>query len=363
MLSPSLRKQRGNKTAACFVERADLLDTLINSVDSPGSLVSTSAKSVGSSQSRTGGGSKLSPDKGGLSGSPEKSGSLSVSLPGSQSGAEIQAKMLLERNRMLRENKKEKHFSDLQNSLKESLEFLDNVDRELSLFNETRRTKTRRQFEEWNKSVHGKIQENIQKKVNEISATELHNRKLESYDKFLAITNRKPAIFRDIIIESEYDPLEINRTAIKAKTGRLKDPLNIDRQKAENELAMVGSRLVDDYNTNDRLAVSLWAKGKIESTPYGMFATMMNDDDRAGSAGSRTRPENQNRKGASRVVFDDFNYPVGKEAVDAEMPPPKPRMRKVYAEPAIPYTDPNTGGHYPPEFMKSLQRIGQTGKL
>lgn len=32
---------------------------------------------------------------------------------------------------------------------------------------------------------------------------ELSRQKNEDFDKFLAITNRKPAIFRDIIIESE----------------------------------------------------------------------------------------------------------------------------------------------------------------
>jgi hypothetical protein len=50
----------------------------------------------------------------------------------------------------------------------------------------------------------------------------LNKKKNADYEKFLSITNRKPAIFRDIIIESEYDPLEPNRHCIKANTGRLK---------------------------------------------------------------------------------------------------------------------------------------------
>jgi Zn-dependent peptidase ImmA (M78 family) len=36
-----------------------------------------------------------------------------------------------------------------------------------------------------------------------MDAKELNRKKNEDYEKFLSITNRKPAIFRDIIIESE----------------------------------------------------------------------------------------------------------------------------------------------------------------
>jgi len=366
--SASAKSKSVKKNNACFVERSDLLDTIISAhVASPSNASIVSAKSLGSNYSRAGGGSKPSPGqgRGGLGESPDKSGS-SVSLPGSKSGAEIQEKMLLDRNRILRTAKKDKAFSDLQSSLKQSLEDLDIVDRELSLVNETRRTKSRRQFEEWNMSVHGKIQEEVLAKVNAISARELHARKMESYDKFLAITNRKPAIFRDIIIESEYDPLEINKASIRAKLGKLKDPLNIDRQKAETEMAMVGLKIVDDYNTTDRLAVAMWAKGKIESTPYGMFASMMNeDDDKPGSAGGkRNPPEAKKPKGASNVVFDDFDYPVGKAAVDKEMPNPKPcGARRLYTDPKLAVTDPKTGGAYPLSFQRELLAIGQTGKL
>ena len=360
MSTSKLMGQQGKKTSSCYVERGDLLDTLVSSVASPSNASVVSAKgSIVSSRSNVGGGSKSSLGRGGL-GSPEKS---SVSLPGSKSGAEIQAKMMLERNRIQSQAKKDKDFVGLQNSMKESLAFLDNVDRELSLVDETRRTKTRRQFEDWNKSVHGKIQEKVLAKVNSISARELHSRKLESYDKFLSITNRKPAIFRDIIIESEYDPLEINKLSINAKTGKLKDPLNIDRQKAEGEMAMVGLSIQDDYNTTDRLAVPLWAKGKIESTPYGMFASMMNEDDSEGG-GEKKPAAAKKPKGVSNVVFDDFNYPIGKAAVDLEMPPPKPcGARRTYTDPKLAVIDPKTGGKYPIEFQKELAAIGQTAAM
>lgn len=82
-------------------------------------------------------------------------------------------------------------------------EFLDIIDRDLNLHEETKKNKVRRQFEDWNTNVHGAIQQNIAKTINKMDNKELNRQKNEDYEKFLNITNKKPAIFRDIIIESE----------------------------------------------------------------------------------------------------------------------------------------------------------------
>ena len=73
----------------------------------------------------------------------------------------------------------------------------------LEVFDETKRNKTRRQFEDWNANVHANIQVNISKQVEKMDPKALNRKKNDDYSKFLEITNRKPAIFRDIIIESE----------------------------------------------------------------------------------------------------------------------------------------------------------------
>ena len=360
---------RPNKQSRCFVERSDILDNLLADVGSPSaSMVSDSgSKSLSSSRSRHG--AKVSVSN--VSGSPGKVASSSVSSSSGVTNAEVQAKMLLERTRIQRTVENDKKFADLQVSMADSLNFLDNVDKDLSLVDETRRTKTRRQFEDWNQNVHGKIQQKLLHKVNAISAKELHERHLNSYDKFLSITNRKPAIFRDIIIESEYDPLEANRASIKAKFKNIKDPLKIDKQKAQSELSMIGVRYDDGPANSDRLVPQLWAKGKIESTPYGMFAAMMTTEDDSEGAiegvgferpESKQRTEREKKMRTSSVVFDDYNYPIGKLAVDKEMPRPKPRMRTIYSDPKALVTDPKTGGPYPMEFQKELARMGKTEK-
>lgn len=47
------------------------------------------------------------------------------------------------------------------------------------------------------------LQMNISTQINQMDSKELNKKKNEDYAKFLEITNRKTAIFRDIIIESE----------------------------------------------------------------------------------------------------------------------------------------------------------------
>ena len=229
----------------------------------------------------------------------------------------------------------DKKLGALSAKVKESTSFLDQVDRELDLVNETNRTKTRRQFEEWNQNVHGNIQRSIAKKLDKVDKRDLHAKKLHDYQLFLDITNRKASIFRDIIIEAEYDPLEPNRSSIRAKTPKLKDPTQIDAQKADSEGGMLppkgdGSK---PKLCKETLPVPLWSKEKIGSTPYGMFAEMMEDQKETSELASRRRTK-------SSITWDDFNYvrgPEGRRVVEQEMPKGKPRDRKVYANPGAVY--------------------------
>jgi hypothetical protein len=77
------------------------------------------------------------------------------------------------------------------------------------------RNKKVRQFEEWNTEVYGKISGRVAEKNDLVPAKEITRRRNKYFQEFLDMTNSKGAIFRDIIIESEYDPLEPNRRSIK----------------------------------------------------------------------------------------------------------------------------------------------------
>ncbi len=57
--------------------------------------------------------------------------------------------------------KQEKLFPELLSNVSKAQSFLDSVDKDISLHDETKKNKTRRQFEEWNTIVHGGIQVEI----------------------------------------------------------------------------------------------------------------------------------------------------------------------------------------------------------
>lgn len=205
-------------------------------------------------------------------------------------------------------------FKELDDDIERCLDFLDIVDKNISLHEEAELNKVKRQFGEWNVNVHGRIQDDISSKLNSKDYKQLLKEKNDDYQKFLDITNKKSAIFRDIIIESEYDPLEPNRRAIKAKTGKLKDPTLHILQKTVDEMVM----LDPDYGKSSEniggrytLPTEMWASGKIEATPHGRFGKMM---------ASANNEEKRKRAPRSKVVFDEYDFPKGKEITDSEMP-------------------------------------------
>lgn len=282
-------------------------------------------------------------------GSPPLS-SPTLSSPSRSPLAASMQQLVLREERMLQERKRQsdikralkasvakKHFQqdelyvDLNTSYADSTALLDGIDKELALFEEHNRTKARRQFEDWNVNVHGELSRRILAKMEEICPQKLHQQKLDDYDKFLSVINKKKAVFRDIIIENEYDPMETNRRSIRAVTGVLKDPTKIDRQKLEGER---GAKL-PKARAKDSLPVSEWADGKIQATPYGRKTGP--EGESALSYSEYTSPNKSKSTQASSIVFDHFNYPTGKAGLaqlNAEMPKGKATFaKKIYANP------------------------------
>jgi len=215
--------------------------------------------------------------------------------------------------------KKDQQFQRLVSNVEDAKKYLSVVDRSLELQNEATRNKVRRQFEEWNNTVHGKIQGNITTQINNMDYKEINKRRNEDYDKFLSVTNRKAAIFRDIIIESEYDPLEPNRRAVKASVGKIKDPTKVSLQKSEEEASMLGTKSVSPTKSVGKytLPVEQWASGKIEGTPHGRFNKMMGSNTRVFT---EFEEANLDKLSKSHIVFDHYNYAIGKDVLESEMP-------------------------------------------
>jgi hypothetical protein len=218
----------------------------------------------------------------------------------------------------------EKFLTHLDN-LDHGREFLETVSKDIHMFEESQKNKLKTQLKEWNEKVHAPIAMCIAKKINAISPKELNRIKCSDYQNFLNVVNKKPCIFRDIIIESEYDPLEVNKRSIVAKVPILNDPTHLDQMKIRRESAMLNETepnseskakgkhkgMSSPFKTREVLPVELWETGKIESTPYGVAAKMMDPN---------APPPVANPNQASHVHFNDFQFPRGKAAIDAEMP-------------------------------------------
>ena len=188
------------------------------------------------------------------------------------------------------------------------------------LEDEAERNKKVRQYEEWNLNVYGKIQDRVGSKLDNMTYDELNHRKNAEFQKFLDTTNSKGAIFRDIIIESEYDPLEPNRRCIKVPTKDLRDPCRRVLDKALDERVDLSRHELDQMRQakqREILDIEEWATGKIEATPHGFFAKMMNAKNAtANTAGSVTT----NSTFKSNIPFDHYNVSTAKEVTDAEFP-------------------------------------------
>ena len=215
----------------------------------------------------------------------------------------------------------------------------------LDINDENAGRKKKQQYQSWNDDVYGALQNGIKSHLNSTvrhslpsssppsppgcnwqgdfwlfffffyrlqDRKALNQRKREEYQQFLDAMNQKGAIFRDIIIESDYDPLKANKNGIKFQTSRIEDPTKCVIQKGEEEAKMIhpGGSDTTKPLCRDTFNVTQWATGKVEASPHGHFSVMFRSNG----------PTQQHSTQKSSVVFDQYNYPVGREAVDRELP-------------------------------------------
>ena len=74
---------------------------------------------------------------------------------------EAAVKNAVARNLEREVERQDKMFPELLNNVKKATMFLDNVDKDINLHEETKKNKVRRQFDDWNANVHGAIQVRI----------------------------------------------------------------------------------------------------------------------------------------------------------------------------------------------------------
>jgi hypothetical protein len=214
--------------------------------------------------------------------------------------------------------RKEAAYQSRYNKLMNGQQFSDSLGTMLQLQHDADVRKRKKEYEEWNTNVYGELNKRISDSVNSIAYTKINERKREEYQQYLDASNVKGQIFRDIIIEDEYDPLESNRKDIKVRTHKLVDPTKrcVDRTKEEKEMIdKEKARLVEQATTGGKytLETTLWGDLMIKATPHGHFAKQYCD-------GGATASTQNLKLTASDINMDHFNTQMGNEYSQAEFP-------------------------------------------
>ncbi|CAM9351671.1 unnamed protein product [Scytosiphon promiscuus] len=225
--------------------------------------------------------------------------------------------------------RKDKEFVRLSGEVAAGQSFVSELDRVMSIADEAQQSKTLKQFQDWDANVHGAIQRRIDRVLEEMDSKDINERRRGDLHKFLDTTNSKAAVFRDIIIESEYDPLEPNRRAIKAKVGRLRDPCSrvLDKRAEEDGLLVDRSTGGAAVRLRESFDVKLWGERKVHDTPHGFFAKMMGRE--AARVNAKAAKETSNTY-KSTVKMDDYNVDRGRRVPPDIVTKEFPKGKKTY---------------------------------
>jgi len=137
------------------------------------------------------------------------------------------------------------------------------------------RQKYKKLYEEWCTNVFDKIQGRVNRRVDKMAAKDIEDQKRHMFQEFLDTTNRKDGIYRDIIIESDYDPLAWRKETVTYGTGKINqdDPVKRELNAISQDRAGPGApKGIPRHRSREVLDVKMW--DKIEATPHGKAAEM-----------------------------------------------------------------------------------------
>eukprot|EP01028_Stygiella_incarcerata_P010422 TRINITY_DN5395_c0_g1_i1.p1 TRINITY_DN5395_c0_g1~~TRINITY_DN5395_c0_g1_i1.p1 ORF type:complete len:298 (-),score=101.90 TRINITY_DN5395_c0_g1_i1:50-943(-) len=173
-------------------------------------------------------------------------------------------------------------------------------------------------FAEWNEKVFEPIQRQIDDKLEQTDFEALESQRRDLFEEFLEQTNTKGGMFRDIIIESEYNPLKFREKSLRYGIHDKKDPtLKPISRIVYEERSQEGKLPARVLSTKTREVFDISKWDRIEATPYGRYNRMMDT--------SKAVPRKETHK--SSVAFDHYSYPRGYDALKQEIPKGKKVFR------------------------------------
>jgi len=225
---------------------------------------------------------------------------------------------------------REKREADrLKQIYKEQNGFVADLDERLKNAEDQDVLKTKELHNVWSREVYERIESQIAKQVGNRDPDAINRRLNDQMDKYVEAVSAK-TLFRDIIIESEYNPFESKSATIKvdaqprSKTvwDGIKDPLN---EQIEKVMEIHQEKTAAEMPTKGKnpgkatLPLREWATGVIEDTPHGFAFKFF---EKSMQEASLTYEEKQQRakRNISTLSMDHYDFPLGKDAVSAEYP-------------------------------------------
>jgi len=154
--------------------------------------------------------------------------------------------------------------------------------------------------------VYDTIQSQISSQLAQLRTQDITARRSQLMEDYIRTSNQKRyGLYRDIIIESEYDPHLAHATLLKYQMSDKDDPLKAELNQIEEGMRTKQKRPLGRAT----LPTEMWSN--LTSTPYGRFDRIL------------PPPEPMNPGEPiqfSRVPFDHYNIPTGSEILNRELP-------------------------------------------
>jgi hypothetical protein len=190
-----------------------------------------------------------------------------------------------------------------------------------------RQRKKERLYSEWSTHVFQPMQDQINEQLAAVPDRAVEEIRREMFQKFLDESNRKAnGLFRDIIIESDYDPLQQSKqvTMRYKKVSMAEDPT---KNRATRELGdRMASGLLKLAPEDERaklqrgdVPVEMW--DRMHATPHGRYNEVQSGP---------TKP----KFNASSVVLNHFDMPIGSEGTRVVKEESNARGKRMVASPS-----------------------------
>lgn len=185
----------------------------------------------------------------------------------------------------------------------------------------------------WTEQVYQKIQKQISDRVGNMDNDELNVRLNSVFQKYIDTVDNK-RVFRDIIIESEYDPMENKKYTVRVdaearsetRWDGIVDPLNEQIEKVLEIHQGNGKTKPISHQGKipgkETLPTHEWESGKIEATPHG-FAAKLFDKSIAEAQMTQAEKAQRAKRNMSSLndgVMDHYDYPRDIQSILAEAP-------------------------------------------